>query len=538
MVFVEFFGIWVKKMGDLSDDSDDDSFIDGESMESIDETEIAMSRKGLQTPRVSLTEIKTILADLENLNLNAINENDTENDIDNDDQKNNNNINNNNKRRNSIVLDDEKNGNNNNNDSNNNGNKSPSIKETNITKRTKIGKKVYINEYLCYGYLGSGAFGQVLLAKNIKTDMKVAIKILNKSLLRKKRIFRKGKKPTNMLENIFREIAVMKKLNHPNVVKLYEVIDDPNNEKLYLVIEYCQHGSILGKGGTEQKCEPMNDHELIRQYMRQCILGLEYLHKNKVIHGDIKPENLMIGEYTDTQCVKIGDFGVSFFLNSETSPNNDGKIGRAQGTPAFTAPECGGDNKYFDANPTDIWSLGVTLYMMITGICPFVGNNIFNTYQKIQTYNPPIPNDIDKDMRDFLVNILQKDPSKRLNINDMKIHPWITKNNKEPLKQYNDELNNEIKLNQNDIEYALNLTNESRNKLMNKNNNNNNNNIQLNGDSHKKKKPKKPQKNIINSDEIHSNGNSNSNNNGSSNGIKKAKRPKKPARLFKINHNQ
>ncbi len=85
---------------------------------------------------------------------------------------------------------------------------------------------------------------------------------------------------------------------------------------------------------------------------------------------------------------KIGDFGVSFMLDSETCPNKDGKISRSQGTPVFTAPETG--SKSFNAYPIDIWAMGVTLYMMITGICPFAGNGIYDTYEKIQSDDPPI----------------------------------------------------------------------------------------------------------------------------------------------------
>merc|ERR1719204_1978799 len=118
----------------------------------------------------------------------------------------------------------------------------------------------------------------------------------------------------------------------------------------------------------------MADHALIRLYVRHMILGLDYLHANDIIHGDIKPENLLL---TSQGQLKIADFGVSFMLDAETCPNNDGLITRSQGTPAFTAPET--VHKSFLAYPIDVWAMGVTLYMMVTGVCPFAGNGIYDT---------------------------------------------------------------------------------------------------------------------------------------------------------------
>lgn len=126
--------------------------------------------------------------------------------------------------------------------------KRKSVKHTDSLTATSVnkGKQWYINQYLCYKFLGKGAFGKVCLAKDVTTNLKYALKVLNKSLLRRKRILRKGKPPTNMLENIFREIAIMKKLNHPNVLQIHEVIDDPDNDKLFMVIDYMDNGSVLG----------------------------------------------------------------------------------------------------------------------------------------------------------------------------------------------------------------------------------------------------------------------------------------------------
>ena len=208
----------------------------------------------------------------------------------------------------------------------------------------------------------------------------------------------------------------------------------------------------------------MNDHELIRQYIREMILGLDYLHSNDIIHGDIKPENLLL---TKNDHLKIADFGVSFMLDDETCPNKDGRISRSQGTPAFTAPETG--SKSFKAYPIDIWAMGVTLYMMITGICPFAGNGIYDTYEKIQNENPPIPNDIDENMKDFLENILLKDPDKRITLKQAFTHPWITKNGTEPLNhpmEYNNhKFEKRVSITKEDIEFGLSIKSDTMQHL-------------------------------------------------------------------------
>ncbi len=204
----------------------------------------------------------------------------------------------------------------------------------------------------------------------------------------------------------------------------------------------------------------MEDHELIRRHIRDMILGLDYLHANDIIHGDIKPENLLL---TKDHHLRIADFGVSFMLDDETCPNKDGKISRSQGTPAFTAPETG--SKSFSAYPIDVWAMGVTLYMMITGICPFAGNGIYDTYEKIQNENPPIPQNIDENMKDFLEKILLKDPTKRISIKEAMIHPWITKNGTEPLnhpiEHNNHKFEKRISVTKQDIEYAVSFTNDT-----------------------------------------------------------------------------
>ncbi|KAF9037714.1 kinase-like protein, partial [Panaeolus papilionaceus] len=213
---------------------------------------------------------------------------------------------------------------------------------------------------------------------------------------------------------IRKEIAIMKKLRHPHVVRLYEVIDDRMKEKIYMVMEYLGGGEVKWRDGHNR---PVLTVAQTRRIMRDAVLGLEYLHHQGIIHRDIKPANLLWTE--DRRQVKIGDFGVSHFSyaqrlaaagagDGDNDPHDpilldDGSLSRRAGTPSFLAPEvifeysAGWDvSRSLSASTStsgavgsttsatsekkkpeitksiDVWALGVTLYCLLFGQTPFV----------------------------------------------------------------------------------------------------------------------------------------------------------------------
>lgn len=190
-----------------------------------------------------------------------------------------------------------------------------------------------INNYIILESLGAGSYAEVKLCKEKTSGRLFAMKFISRDIMKSGLL---GKQ--NPFEDIKREIAIMKKLNHPNVLRLFEVMDDPNVNKLYLVLEYMHQGDLLTmqrSKSTDGTCMPMDDNEL-HCVLLQVLLGLMYLHDQKVVHGDIKPQNLLVGDHGR---VKIADFGISQSLYGSKQ-----KLLDSAGTPAFMSPEmCSGE---------------------------------------------------------------------------------------------------------------------------------------------------------------------------------------------------
>ena len=167
------------------------------------------------------------------------------------------------------------------------------------------------------------------------------------------------------------EIAIMKKMNHPSIVKLYEIIDDPGYGKLFIIMEFISGGSL--HSSIDEKKPIAID--LCWKYFRHLISGLEYCHETAgIIHRDIKPENLLIDPQGN---LKIVDFGVAFMMNDGSDEN---KV--TLGSTFYLAPEvCKG--MVYKGRRTDIWSSGVTLYTMVTCKTPFEGTSIPTIYNAI-----------------------------------------------------------------------------------------------------------------------------------------------------------
>jgi len=242
----------------------------------------------------------------------------------------------------------------------------------------------------------------------------------------------------------------MKKMDHPNVVKLFEVIDDPNTDKLYLVMEFVKKGAVLSKQYWKMEADQKNDEsidfsdsddeirdalkkkvlseEKAKKYFRHLILGLDYMHNYaNVVHRDIKPENLLISE---NDVLKLSDFGISEIVEdgSDSLSNN-------AGTKFFMAPEAWGGKSYH-GKPADIWAVGGTLYYFIYKKPPFFGLNQEDLKKKIENDEvefPPEPK-VDNGIKALIKQCLEKVPEKRITIDEIMDNAWVTSNGTNPLE--------------------------------------------------------------------------------------------------------
>mmetsp|Transcript_4805 Transcript_4805/g.19756 ORF Transcript_4805/g.19756 Transcript_4805/m.19756 type:complete len:779 (-) Transcript_4805:2716-5052(-) len=281
-----------------------------------------------------------------------------------------------------------------------------------VKSSVKMGEQEYkqLNQYIIVKDLGRGVHAKVMLGLNAADNLLYAIKATNSNAAVAETAVRK-------------EIAVLKKLKHPNVLKLFEVIDDAKTNELLLVLEFASAGPIF----TRYNMVPVKENRLL-SYIRDIIQGLDYLHHVAgIAHMDLKPENLLkSGDGT----VKIADFGVSFIGKANTKNSNK----RIVGTPAFIAPEMLGEDGY-DPFAADIWSLGVCIFHMATARLPFTGRTIFQiiAMAKRQGLQFPEKPDLSAELKDLLMIVLKTEPEERASLEDVMTHAWTTKNGSDPL---------------------------------------------------------------------------------------------------------
>ncbi|KAK1998286.1 Pkinase-domain-containing protein [Colletotrichum falcatum] len=316
-----------------------------------------------------------------------------------------------------------------------------------------------INQYMIKEEIGRGSYGAVHLATD-QFGTEYAVKEFSKVRLRKRaqsNILRQGarrpqrfahrvslnaplsphfgdfgqesKAGWNVDDALFfirEEIAIMKKLNHPNLVQLIEVLDDPEEDSLYMVLEMCKKGVVM-KVGLTDIAEPYSE-DLCRYWFRDLILGIEYLHEQGIIHRDIKPDNLLL---TEDDVLKIVDFGVSEMFEKSGKGMMTAK---PAGSPAFLAPElCVLKHGDIDGRAADIWSMGVSLYCLRYGKLPFEQDGVLEMYEAIKKESPIFPEDENPDFVDLMTGILKKDPQMRIQMSELREHPWVTKKGTDPL---------------------------------------------------------------------------------------------------------
>lgn len=277
-----------------------------------------------------------------------------------------------------------------------------------------------INNYVILGELGRGSYGKVKLAEHQHTKEIVAIKVIKVGSMKDKPKPQRKKSTTDgssMKNKLLQEIAVMKKVAHENLVRLYEVMNDPEKEKIYLVMQYVPNGTIAVKGSESGTVVPIEPN-LLRKYAYQISLGLRALHRNGVFHRDVKPDNILLGEGDK---VFVADFGVSVICSEEG-------VEGVEGTPAFMAPELIKGDKTVSGEAVDAWAFGVTLYQLMYGVLPFNGETHLQLTRRIVNDDVEFPTDRDDVPPSFVMavrRLLTKDPSQRLTLKEFSRCEWL-----------------------------------------------------------------------------------------------------------------
>ncbi|XP_028782651.1 CBL-interacting serine/threonine-protein kinase 5-like [Neltuma alba] len=251
--------------------------------------------------------------------------------------------------------------------------------------------------------LGKGTFAKVYHGKQISTGESVAIKVISKE-----KVKRQG-----MMEQIKREISVMRLVQHPNVVELKEVM--ATKTKIFFVMEYVRGGELFYKVARGKLKE-----DQARKYFQQLISAVDFCHSRGVSHRDLKPENLLLD---DRGNLKVSDFGLSALPEHM---RYDGLLHTQCGTPAYVAPEVL-RKKGYDGSKADIWSCGVILYTLLAGFLPFRHENVMTMYTKIFKAEFQFPPWFSAESRRLISKILVPDPESRITIPAIMRVPWFEK---------------------------------------------------------------------------------------------------------------
>eukprot|EP00090_Calanus_glacialis_P028629 TRINITY_DN4595_c0_g1_i2.p1 TRINITY_DN4595_c0_g1~~TRINITY_DN4595_c0_g1_i2.p1 ORF type:complete len:786 (-),score=157.36 TRINITY_DN4595_c0_g1_i2:658-3015(-) len=262
----------------------------------------------------------------------------------------------------------------------------------------RTGEEPHIGKYRLLKTIGKGNFAKVKLAKHIPTGKEVAIKIIDKTQLN-----------PGSLQKLFREVRIMKTLDHPNIVKLFQVIE--TEKTLYLVMEYASGGEVFDYLVLHGR---MKEKEA-RAKFRQIVSAVQYCHQKKIIHRDLKAENLLLDSEMN---IKIADFGFS----NEFVPGN--KLDTFCGSPPYAAPELFQGKKY-DGPEVDVWSLGVILYTLVSGSLPFDGSTLRELRERVLRGKYRIPFYMSTDCENLLKKFLVLNPTRRASLEVIMKDKWM-----------------------------------------------------------------------------------------------------------------
>ncbi|KAL7870043.1 hypothetical protein AOLI_G00140310 [Acnodon oligacanthus] len=273
-------------------------------------------------------------------------------------------------------------------------------KELSVTQTAQ-----YVGPYRLEKTLGKGQTGLVKLGVHCITGQKVAIKIVNREKLSE-----------SVLMKVEREIAILKLIEHPHVLKLHDVYE--NNKYLYLVLEHVSGGELFDYLVKKGRLTPKE----ARKFFRQIISALDFCHNHSICHRDLKPENLLLDEKNN---IRIADFGMA------SLQVGDSLLETSCGSPHYACPEVIRGEKY-DGRRADVWSCGVILFALLVGALPFDHDNLRQLLEKVKSGVFHMPHFIPPDCQALLRGMIEVDPEKRLTLEEIQKHAWYQAGRNEP----------------------------------------------------------------------------------------------------------
>jgi len=261
-----------------------------------------------------------------------------------------------------------------------------------------VDPRSYVGPYRMDKTLGKGQTGLVKLGVHCVAGKKVAIKIINREKLSE-----------SVLQKVEREIAIMKLIEHPHVLGLYDVYE--NKKYLYLVLEHVSGGELFDYLVKKGRLTPKE----ARRFFRQIISALDFCHSHSICHRDLKPENLLLD---DKNNIKIADFGMA-------SLQPDGSMLETScGSPHYACPEVIRGEKY-DGRRADVWSCGVILYALLVGALPFDDDNLRQLLEKVKRGVYHIPHFVPPECQSLLRGMIEVNPEKRMTLAEIHRHTWV-----------------------------------------------------------------------------------------------------------------
>jgi serine/threonine protein kinase len=253
--------------------------------------------------------------------------------------------------------------------------------------------------YMIHGVLGHGAFSVVRLVSDVVSGQDYACKEISKSNIT----------PSTEMSQFENEIRIIQQLCHPGVVRLYDLVRD--SQRYYIIMELCSGGNLLKYILQNQRLSELE----AKYYLKQMLEALQYIHAQGIVHRDLKPENILLD--SDGH-IKVSDFGLSRFVNSQ------GLADTPCGSPSYTAPECFTQPGY-DGRKSDIWSVGVTTFAMLTGVLPWKPGNPAQLMNQMLTGDFVIPPYVSDAPRELLRKLMKPNPKERISVEDALADPWV-----------------------------------------------------------------------------------------------------------------